>query len=227
MNNVSDPFCLHPYAYANNNPIVNDDPTGRCTRSFMGGGDGDCLDSGSIAGREHATFAKSREADGHVNQAQQQTGRQPDGSYIAPTGPGSEIYNRTHGGTNGQVLHLPNDTEGQCVTACKHFSGITAPTKVWKKGAAVSGNSSLPIGTAIATFGSNGKYPTNGDQNSGIYMGQGSKPGSILILDQWPAYGPPTNTPAHPPSIREMPFNSDYGHSMANSASAYHVIIVP
>jgi type II secretory pathway pseudopilin PulG len=158
--------------------------------------------------------------------AQQTYGRQSDGSYIAPTGPGSEIYSRTHGGKDGQVLHPPDDTKGQCVTACKHFSGITAPTTAWKEGASVSGNSSIPIGTAIATFGSDGRYPTNGDQNSGIYMGPGSKPGSILIFDQWPAY-PSLGTPAHPPQIREMPFNSDYGHSLANSASAYHVIIVP
>lgn len=140
-----------------------------------------------------------------------------------PTGPGSEIYNRTHGGKNGQVLHPPDDTKGQCVTACKHFSGIAAPTAAWKQGAAVAGNSSIPIGTAIATFGSDGKYPTNGDQNSGIYIG----PGSILIFDQWPAYGAPLNTPAHPPQIREMQFDSGNGHSMANSASTYHVIIVP
>jgi len=85
--------------------------------------------------------------------AQQQTGRQRDGSYIAPTGPGSEIYNGTHGGKDGQVLHPPDDTKGQCVTACKQFSGITARTTAWQEGAAVSGNSSIPIGTAIATFG--------------------------------------------------------------------------
>jgi RHS repeat-associated protein len=165
-------------------------------------------------------------ASNSTSTAQQQTGRQPDGSYVAPTGPGSEIYNRTHGGKDDQVLHPPDDTKGQCVTACKYFSGITAPTTAWKEGPAVSGNSSIPIGTAIATFGPNGKYPTNGDQNSGIYMGQG-KNGSILILDQWPAYGPPLNTPAHPPQIRTMQLNDSYGHSLSNSASAYHVIIVP
>ena len=44
-------------------------------------------------------------------------GRQPDGSYKAPTGPGSEIYKRTHG-------QMKNGTigSGQCVEACRYFS---------------------------------------------------------------------------------------------------------
>jgi hypothetical protein len=112
---------------------------------------------------------------------------------------------------------------GQCMTACKHFSGITAPTGQWQEGPGAANNPNLPIGTAIATFGSNGKYPTNGDQNSGIYMGQGRN-GSILILDQWPAH-PASGTPDHPPQIREMRFND--GNTLSNSAQAYHVIIVP
>jgi RHS repeat-associated protein len=152
-------------------------------------------------------------------QSQLQPGRQPDGSYIAPTGPGSEIAKITDPATPLPPL-IGN---GQCVTACKHFSGITAPTSQWQEGAGVANNGSVPIGTAIATFGSNGKYPTNGDQNSGIYMGQG-KNGSILILDQWPAHAA-SGTPAHPPQIREMRFND--GSTLSNSAQAYHVIIVP
>ena len=149
---------------------------------------------------------------------QQTTGRQPNGSYVAPTGPGTEIGNIT------DPAHPlpPLVGNGQCVTACKHFSGITAPTGDWREGAAASGNGSLPIGTAIATFGSNGRYPTGDDKNSGIYMGQ-TKNGGILILDQWPAH-PVSGTPAHPPQIREMRLNSN---DMSNSAAAYHVIIVP
>jgi len=135
------------------------------------------------------------------------------------------IYTTEH--TAGRTIRFFIRPMIRRVTACKYFSGITASTTAWKEGAAVSGNESIPIGTAIATFGSNGKYPTDGDQNSGIYLGPGSKPGSIKIFDQWPAYGAPLNTPANPPSIRQMRFNSNNGHSLANSASAYHVIIAP
>jgi hypothetical protein len=92
---------------------------------------------------------------------------------------------------------------GQCVTACAHFSGVTGDTKQWTEGPAVANDSSIPKGTAIATFDSGGHYPKNGDQNSGIYMGQG-KNGGILILDQWPAH-PQTGTPDHPPQIRDLP----------------------
>ncbi len=218
----NDPQTLNLYGYVRNDPTSKEDVDGHSIWDWLRN-----LDPHSgptnIGGSDPAPSPQSTQQN---VKAQQQTGRQPNGSYIAPTGPGSEIYNRTHGGKNGQVLHPPDDTQGQCVTACKHFSGITAPTTAWREGAAVSGNSSIPIGTAIATFGSNGKYPTNEDQNSGIYLGPGGKPGSILIFDQWPAY-PSLGTAAQPPHIREMPFNSDYGHSMANSASAYHVIIVP
>jgi hypothetical protein len=159
---------------------------------------------------------------GGGGQAQPQTpkpGRQPDGSYIAPTGSGSEI-----GKITDPASPLPPMIgNGQCVTACAHFSGVTARTKQWTEGAAVANNGSIPIGTAIATFGSNGRYPTSGDQNSGIYMGQG-KNGSILILDQWPAH-PVSGTPARPAQIREM--RLDDGRTLSNSAQAYHVIIVP
>jgi hypothetical protein len=114
---------------------------------------------------------------------------------------------------------------GQCVTACAHFSGVTGDTKQWTEGPPVANNSSIPVGTAIATFDSNGHYPGNSakDKNSGIYMGQG-KNGSILILDQWPGH-PQTGTPAHPAEIRPVRF--DDGRTLSNSAEAYHVIIVP
>jgi RHS repeat-associated protein len=231
---LDDPQTLNLYAYVGNNPLSSVDADGHCNAAgscdaldFMGNGQGpvaaqfDARVWNATGGNPEvaASYGVFMPADGG---ARQQTtpkpGRQPDGSYIAPTGPGTEIGNIT------DPAHPlpPLIGNGQCVTACKHFSGITAPTADWREGAAVSGNSTLPIGTAIATFGSNGRYPTGDDRNSGIYMGQ-IKNGGILILDQWPAH-PVSGTPAHPPQIREMKFNNG---DMSNSASAYHVIIVP
>jgi len=225
---LDDPLTLNLYGYVFNNLMTRVDADGHdCTGFCKTMNDAWNTLHGKISPAQMPTSAPKPPGVPSSGTAQQPSGRQPDGSYIAPTGPGSDIYNRTHGGKDDQVLHPPDDTKGECVTACKYFSGITASTTAWKEGAAVSGNDSIPIGTAIATFGSNGKYPTDGDQNSGIYMGPGSKPGSIRIFDQWPAYGAPLNTPANPPSIRQMRFNSNNGHSLANSASAYHVIIAP
>src|SRR6185437_14926515 len=79
---------------------------------------------------------------------QQSTGRQPDGSYKVPTGPGSEIYSRTHGGKNDPV-----GPHGECVDACRHFSGAPASSS-WTPGKPVTGlNDTTDVGLAIASFG--------------------------------------------------------------------------
>jgi hypothetical protein len=219
---LDDPQTLNLYAYVRNNPLTSVDPDGHrqpnLTDRFGCSEDEYCLGSAELFNSLQQSTAPNNTAPPPQPRSQPKPGRQPDGSYIAPTGPGSEIDKIT----DPAAPLPPLIGNGQCVTACKHFSGITAPSTDWTEGPAVSNNDSLPIGTAIATFGSNGHYPTNGDQNSGIYMGQGSK-GSIYILDQWPAHAA-SGTPAHPPQVREMRFND---HStLSNSAQAYHVIIV-
>ena len=60
----------------------------------------------------------------------QTTGRQPDGSYKAPTGPGSEIAEIND--PNGPPSQLIGN--GQCVTATSHFSGVTGDTSQWTPG---------------------------------------------------------------------------------------------
>jgi RHS repeat-associated protein len=213
---LDDPQSLNLYSYVRNNPVSGVDPNGHAP--FSWGGFEDSTSQPNL----QLKWSSQWLANAQIVAAQQKApkpGRQRDGSYIAPTGPGSEIANIT------DPAHPlpPMIGNGQCVTACAHFSGVTGDTKQWTEGAPVANNSSIPVGTAIATFGSNGRYPTNGDQNSGIYMGQG-KNGSILILDQWPAHAR-TGTPNHPAQIREM--IADDGKTLSNSANSYHVIIVP
>jgi hypothetical protein len=120
--------------------------------------------------------------------------------------------------------HKPSDSDiignGQCVIACSKFSGVTGDTKRWRAGADVADNGDIKPGTAIATFDSNGRYPSGKDKNSGIYLGPGTK-GSIWILDQWPAHAP---NPAHPPQPREVLNDNTRGAS--NNANAYHAILV-
>lgn len=58
-------------------------------------------------------------------------------------------------------------------------------TSQWRRGAWVKGTN-LPYGTAIATFGSNGRYNTG---HAAIYVGQNSQ--GIQVYDQW--VGRPVN----------------------------------
>ncbi|MGH9498023.1 MAG: BPSL0067 family protein [Terriglobales bacterium] len=64
---------------------------------------------------------------------------------------------------------------GQCVTACSKFSGVTGDTKRWRAGAGAADNGDIKPETAIATFDNNGHYPSGKDKNSGIYLGPGTK----------------------------------------------------
>jgi RHS repeat-associated protein len=120
--------------------------------------------------------------------------------------------------------HQPSDKDivgnGQCVSACSKFSGVTGDTKRWRAGAGVADNGDIKPGTAIATFDSNGRYPTGKDKNSAIYLGPGTK-GSIWVLDQWPAHAP---NPAHPPQPREV--LNDNSRGISNNSNSYHVILV-
>jgi len=154
------------------------------------------------------------------------TGRQPDGSYKAPTGPGSEIYKRTHDQMKNDSVLAPDDPDGQCVTATAYFSGVTRNTTLWRSGRHALELTDDDIGLAIATFASsgptdsNGRYPTNGDQNSGIFMGRSA--GGIWLLDQWPS--------GKAPSVRFLPThdpNDSLHPDRSNNADAYYVIRVP
>ncbi|KAA6461894.1 hypothetical protein DYQ86_09610 [Acidobacteria bacterium AB60] len=114
--------------------------------------------------------------------------------------------------------------DSQCVTACKHFATGLAniPTWRWIQGPSVSTLTAADIGTAIATFNRKGRYPGGEDKNSGIYLGPGPVPGSIIILDQWPANPKRTSHPgALPPGPRPLYLNNG---GASDSASHYYVI---
>jgi RHS repeat-associated protein len=126
--------------------------------------------------------------------------------------------------------HTPSQSDmignGECVTATTHFAkGLTGRTARWRAGPKVVNEdsktvNSIEAGTAIATFDSNGRYPTGPQKNSGIYLGSGVN-GSIWILDQWPER---RGRAAHPPQPREVLF--DPGRSISDNSGAYYVILV-
>jgi RHS repeat-associated protein len=152
--------------------------------------------------------------------------RQPDGSYKADTGPGSEIYRRLH----GQMTNNPIGPNGECVDACRYFSGAPKST-LWSPGRhAMELNDTTDLGLAIATFDSSGHYPGDTDplgKNSGIYMGH-SPFGGIMMVDQWPPPENPPNTNApflHP--VRYYPPDNMTHPLRSNNADAYYVILAP
>jgi RHS repeat-associated protein len=211
---LDDPQSLNLYDYVRNNPLSSIDADGHCSPAELCAAIRDSVSSGGSI----------QDGTNNYNKAQQKTGHQPDGSYIAPTGPGTPIGNIT----DPAKPLPPMIGNGQCVTGCSRLSGVTPDTSQWTPGTPVSGNGSIPIGTAIATFGADGKFRSDGSMNSGIYMGQ-AKNGGIVILDQWTAHGPsaahPQGSPAHPEETRTVRYDAKDG-GLSNSARYYRVIIV-
>jgi RHS repeat-associated protein len=235
-----DPQTLNLYSYVENGPLNRVDADGHASwmYSLADMSQTPCSTTGGCMGASpEATLAANDGSDAAIvqnniqaqaqqaaastgnNAAQQHAGRQPDGSYVAPTGPGTPVGNITD---PAQPVP-PMIGNGQCVTACSRLSGVTPDTSQWTPGAAVSGNDSIPIGTAIATFGPDNKFHSDGTMNSGIYMGQ-TKNGGVLILDQWTAH-PQSGTPEHHPAVRPMVYDR-HEQGLSNSARYYHVIIV-
>ncbi len=153
----------------------------------------------------------------------QTTGRQPDGSYKAPTGPGSEIAKIND--PNGPPSVLIGD--GQCVTATSHFSGVTGDTSQWTPGKPATELTDRDKGLAVATFDKNGKYfPTSSEKNSGIFNGTSTKD-NFHLVDQWPKRTDSNGNvirEARPPGDRIV---SPNGAHPSDNSHDYHVIIVP
>jgi hypothetical protein len=76
------------------------------------------------------------------------------------------------------------DGRGQRVDLVKLATGAPQ-TSGWRAGDWVRGNTELALGTAIATFGPDGRYGnrTDGTSHAAIYLGQG--PEGLRILDQY------------------------------------------
>ena len=144
--------------------------------------------------------------------AQQQYGRQADGSYKADPAAVKAAVDAK------KPIHEAGnpDTKSECAFACKALAQIW--TGNWTKGRfALSLNDTTDIGLAIATLGS-GKY-TSQSGNSGIYMGHDGN-GAIKIVDQWPNNGPRYDHPF----LRTL---SSHNQGADMDPRAYYVIVVP
>jgi RHS repeat-associated protein len=242
------PQTLNLYAYVGNNPVSATDPAGHAAgRVLCSDGIGGTCGVGTdpdangiystdgmglgiqgadpVLGQANFSFyagnwAVENWADGVLRgEAQQQYGRQADGSYKAdPAKVQAAIDSKTPIGN------------GQCVAACSRLSGVTPHTASWTPGTSVLNlNDTTDVGLAIASFGPNGKFTQpGGDQNSAIYMGHDPKTGQIMVVDQWP----PPNAKQYNAPFEHPLLNHGEGHNlqtnrMENNAYYYHVIVVP
>ena len=103
---------------------------------------------------------------------------------------------------------------GQCVALVQAASPDIGPTRNWKCGQPVRGNTDLRPGTAIATFNGANRYAnaTDGSSHAAIYLGQNER--GIQVMDQWAGSAA---------AVRTIPWHNPSGVA-ANTGTAFHVV---
>lgn len=103
---------------------------------------------------------------------------------------------------------------GQCVALVQAASPGVGPTRNWKCGPPVRGNTDLQPGAAIATFNGADRYAnaTDGSSHAAIYLGQNER--GIQVMDQWAGSAA---------AVRTIPW-SNPGGVAANTGTAFHVV---
>lgn len=116
----------------------------------------------------------------------------------------------------GKSKYVSAQGKTECVEFVRQATGAPQ-TIMWKKGKKVSEArfGEVARGTAIATFGSNGKYPTDVlGKHAAIYLEHNAQ--RILVLDQWNDQG----------EVKQRPiwFNRPEGTRRSNDADTFYVI---
>ena len=103
---------------------------------------------------------------------------------------------------------------GQCVALVQAANPGIGPTRNWKCGPPVRGNTDLRPGTAIATFNAADRYAnaTDGSSHAAIYLGQNER--GIQVMDQWAGSAA---------AVRTIPWSNPNGVA-ANTGTAFHVV---
>ena len=116
----------------------------------------------------------------------------------------------------GKGIYVNAQGKTECVEFIRQATDAPKTT-LWKKGKKVSDASfgEIARGTAIATFDSNGKYPTDSlGKHAAIYLEHNTQ--RILVLDQWNDQG----------EVKQRPiwFNKPKGTRRSNDANTFYVI---
>lgn len=73
--------------------------------------------------------------------------------------------------------------DGECVALVRMYAGARE-ARAWRAGKKVVGERTLPLGTAIATFDEDGRWPGKSKGNhAAFYLSQTSE--YIRVMDQW------------------------------------------
>lgn len=116
----------------------------------------------------------------------------------------------------GKAKYVSAQGKTECVEFVRQAA--SAPqTITWKQGKKVSAAlfGEIARGTAIATFDSNGKYPTDAlGKHAAIYLEHNNL--RILVLDQWNDQGEVKQ--------RSISFNRPQGTKRSNDADTFYVI---
>jgi hypothetical protein len=132
-------------------------------------------------------------------------GATPHNGDASVTTPGNSAY---ESGLTNQYGGRSNGESQQCVALVKDATNV-GHTSNWAPGTGIDQNTKP--GTPIATFGPEGRYMNiPGQSHAAIYLGPGSQPGSIRVLDQWAG---------HQASVREI-----HPGDKAESAQNFRVI---
>lgn len=116
----------------------------------------------------------------------------------------------------GKGLYVNAQGNTECVEFVRQATSAPQST-LWKKGIKVSEAKfgEIARGTAIATFDTNGNYPTDSlGRHAAIYLQHNDQ--NIVVLDQWNQQG----------EVKQRPirFNRPKGTKRSNDANTFYVI---
>lgn len=199
-NTVEEPQRLNSYSYALNNPIAMHDPNGL-----------------SALNQVKSWISQAIEKVFGPRSGGQQPSSSKEGQYRLQVKE-SEVLGF------GKYVNADRNTE--CVEFVRQTTGAPKTT-TWRRGQSIQDAKpgSIPRGTAIATFDSQGHYPTDkGGKHAAIYLSHDDK--GIQVLDQW-NYDKATGKGGEV-KPRFIPFEpSKEGASRSNDGSTFSVIETP
>ncbi|MDR6841213.1 BPSL0067 family protein [Pseudoxanthomonas sacheonensis] len=113
-----------------------------------------------------------------------------------------------------------NDGDTHCAELIKHRRVFdAAPTWEWRAGRPIVPGMQIEVGTAIATFDENGRYPSGDVKHAAIFIAFSQDGNGIYVLDQWDG----TSL-----QYRDLPWRyqgSNAHTNYVNSASSFSTII--
>lgn len=109
----------------------------------------------------------------------------------------------------------------QCVALVQRYAAAPAPTTTWSEGERVLDATSVPVGTAIATF-VNGRYQSHQHSNhAALFMGREGN--CIRVMDQW-AGDPMKSTVSSRLICPKGKYSNGHFRDPSNNADAFSII---